>query len=449
MNATAKPPGPEITAEPKPSPTARSLRRLTLTGGGVCAVLAFGLGGWGAIASISGAVVAPGRVVVQSDSKLVQHREGGMVGAINVRDGDRVAAGDVLLVLDDTLTRADLGIVQARLDDMQTRIERLIAERDGAETIDWPDELEDRARREDQLAELIRAQELVFDARHLTRDGQRAQLGEQIVQAEEEIEGLVAQRDSKSEELVLIDEELVGLEELRSQELVSLNRLIALKREKTSVRGDQGRLTSEIARTRAAISETRLKLLQLDHDFQTDVVGQLSELRAQMTELQERKAAAEDRLRHIELRAPADGFVHELGVHTVGGVVGAGATVMKIVPDLDALVIEATVAPQEIDRIYQGQPARIRFTAFNQRTTPEFSGTVQNVAADASENPESGAQYFLVRIAMDDDERGRLGSNTLVPGMPAEVFIQTEARQVLSYLLKPISDQVERAFREE
>ncbi|MCB1492116.1 MAG: HlyD family type I secretion periplasmic adaptor subunit [Rhodobiaceae bacterium] len=431
------------------SATSRSLRRHILVGVAACAALVIGLGGWSAIASISGAVIAPGRVVVETDSKLVQHSEGGIVGAIHVKDGDRVAAGDILLVLDDTLTKANLSILQVRMDDLQTRVARLVAERDGAPAIDWPDDLSRRARSEDQLAALFRGQDLVFKTRRTTREGKRAQLKEQIVQAEEEISGLVAQRDAKSDELALIDQELAGLEELRSKSLVSVNRVIALKRQKTSVRGDHGRLVGIIARTRATISETRLKLLQLDLDFQTEVAGELNTLRAETDELLERKAAAEDRLRRIELRAPADGIVHQMNVHTVGGVVSAGETLMRIVPDLDALVIEAPVSPRDIDRVYRGQPAHIRFTAFNRRTTPEIDGAIETVAADAMTDPKSGAHYFLVRVALKDGERERLGSLSIVPGMPAEVFIQTESRRVLSYLLKPMADQVERAFREE
>ncbi len=420
-----------------------------LVGAAICTALVIGLGGWGAIASISGAVVAPGRVVVETNSKVVQHSEGGIVGAINVKNGDRVAAGDILLVLDGTLTKVNLSILQVRLDDVQTRVPRLIAERDMATHIDWPDEIKSRTRNEEQLAELFRGQELVFVARRTMREGQYALLKEQIVQAAEEIKGLVAQRDAKSDELFLIDDELHGLEELRSKFLVSQNRVIALKRQKTSVRGDHGRLVGAIARTKAAMSETRLKLLQLDHEFQTKVAGELNELRAQTAELLEKKVAAEDRLRRIELRAPADGFIHELSVHTVGGVVSAGDTLMRIVPNLDALVIEALVAPQEIDRIYRGQAARIRFSAFNQRTTPEIDGTVEHVSADATTDPKTGVNHFLIRIALNQGERDRLGSILIVPGMPAEVFLQTESRQVLSYLLKPMFDQIEKAFREE
>lgn len=429
--------------------TSRSLNRLIAFGFVVCVWLVFGLGGWGALASISGAVIAPGRVVVETSSKQVQHSEGGIIGAIQVKNGDRVEAGDILLVLDDTLTRANLAILRVRLDDLQTRISRLTAERDLAGKVKWSDAIINRAQNDDQLAELIRGQELVFETRRATQEGRRAQFNEQIVQAEEEIKGLAAQRDAKSDELVLIDEELAGLEELRSKSLVSVNRVIALKRQKTSVRGDHGRLIGEIARTKASVSETRLKLLQLDHDFQTEVAGDLNVLRAEEAELLERKAAAEDRLRRIELRAPVDGYVHELNVHTVGGVVGAGETLMKIVPDLESLIIEAPVSPQEIDRIYTGQPARIRFSSLNQRTTPEIDGTVAHVSADATLNPDTGIYRFLVRVTLNEGERDRLGSVPIVPGMPAEVFIQTESRQVLSYLVKPITDQVVKAFREE
>jgi HlyD family secretion protein len=442
-------PNPSPIAPRDASGTSRSLKRHILVGLAVCAALVVGIGGWGATASVSGAVVAAGRVVVETNSKLVQHSEGGIVGAINVRNGDHVAAGDVLLVLDDSVTRANLSIVQVRLDDMQTRVPRLIAERDMAAEITWPDAIANRAQTDEQLAELVRGQQLVFETRRETRQSRRAQLEEQIVQAEEEIKGLVAQRDAKADELLLMEEELAGLEELRSQSLVSTNRMIALKREETGLRGDHGRLVGAVARTRASISETQLKLLQLEQDFQSEVAAELNELRAQTAELLERKVAAEDRLRRLVLRAPADGLVHELSVNTVGGVVNAGETLMRIVPDLDALVVEAPVSPREIDRVHQGQQARIRFSAFNQRTTPEANGTVVRVSADATTDARTGASHFLVRVALAEGERERLGSLPIVPGMPAEIFMQTESRQVLSYLLKPMIDQVERAFREE
>jgi HlyD family secretion protein len=236
--------------------------------------------------------------------------------------------------------------------------------------------------------------------------------------------------------------------ELWEKKLIPYTRVTALEREKERLDGERGQLVATVAQSKGKITETELQILQIDQDMRSEVGKDLADIRGKTAELVEKKAAAEDLVRRVDIRAPQDGFVHQLVVHTVGGVVGPGETIMLIVPQADVLEAEARIAPQDIDQIRLGQRAVLRFAAFNQRTTPELDGEVSRVSADVSEDEKTGAQYYTVRIAVADGEIARLGGLKLVPGMPVEAFIQTSPRTVLSYLIRPVHDQIVRAFRE-
>ena len=426
----------------------RRMMPYMLAGTGAVVVLLGGLVSWSVMASISGAVIATGVVAVESRIKAVQHLEGGIVGEIVVRDGDHVKGGDLLVRLDDTLLKANLAISENQLIELLSRMARLEAERDGRTSIVFPNELKALVPPTAQTS-LMEEQSGLMRARVATRRGQVELLEQAIVQLEEEILGLEAQRASRDDQIGLIAKELDGLESLFDQGHTPITRLLALKRESANLRGDRGRIVADMARARGAIGENRLKILQVDNDAREKALTEIREIRVQVAELNERRNAVLEQLRRIEVRAPRAGIVHEMAVHTIGGVISPADTIMKIVPDNDRLIVEAKVEPQNIDQIAIGQAAVIRFSAFNQRTTPELNGAVIKVSADSLTDPSTGVAYYTIRAEVPEAERERLGTLVLLPGMPAEVFVQTGERSALSYLLKPFTEQLQHAFREE
>lgn len=429
------------------SPTRRSMRRHLVAAIVVVSVLVVGVGGWAATAVISGAVVASGSVVVDSNVKKVQHPTGGIVGELRVRDGDPVHAGDIVVRLDETVTRANLAIVTKGLGEMMARKARLESERDGLDTITFPAQLVAEADDPDRAAAMDSERKL-FNLRKTARSGQKAQLRERIAQLGEEITGLAAQQNSKAKEIALIERELAGVRELWKQNLVQLTRLTALEREAARLDGERGQLVAASAQAKGKIAETALQILQIDQDIASDVAKELREVDGKIGELVERKVAAEDQLKRTDIRAPQDGTVFQLAVHTVGGVITAGDPIMLIVPEADNLSVEVKVNPQDIDQLQPNQKAILRFSAFNIRTTPEIEGTVTRISADTSTDQRTGQSYYTIRIAMPAEQIERLGEVKLLPGMPVEAFMQTRDRTMLSYLIKPLHDQFLRAFRE-
>jgi HlyD family secretion protein len=277
----------------------------------------------------------------------------------------------------------------------------------------------------------------------------RLQLKERIEQLKEQIEGLKLQATAKTDEIKLIEDELVGVQDLWRKNLVPITRVTALKREETRLTGERGQMISAIAQARGKISETELQIIQIDQDLRSEVAKELREIQAKSAEFVEKRVVAEDQLKRIDIRAPQAGIVHQLNVHTVGGVIAAGDPLMLIVPEADDLAIEVKVAPQDIDQLKIGQKAALRLSAFNQRTTPEVNGEVKRIAADLLQDQKTSQSYYTARITMPDHEMTRLQGLKLVPGMPVEAFIQTGDRTALSYLMKPLSDQLSRAFRED
>ena len=411
------------------------------------ALLVVGVGGWMAVAQISGAVVAGGLIVVDSNVKKVQHLAGGIVGEIRVRDGDTVNAGDLVLRLDETITRANLQVITKQLDELAVRQARLRAERDGTETVQIPRALIGR-QGEPEVEEMLAGERTLFESRRMGRAGQKAQLRERIAQLNEEIAGLTAQQQAKATELELVKTELAGQQQLWAKNLIAITKYTAMQREAARLAGERAHLIAAAAQAKGKIAETELQVIQLDQDLRTEVIKDMRDIQAKEAELYERRVAAEDQLKRIDIRAPQAGIVHQLAVHTVGGVVIAGEPIMLIVPGGDALVIEAKVAPQDIDQVKLSQPAFVRFPAFNQRTTPEFNGVVSRISADISREPQTNQAYYVARIALPDKEMERLGQLKLIPGMPAEVHIKTTDRTALSYLVKPFADQFARAFKE-
>lgn len=401
--------------------------------------LVFGIGGWAAQAKLSGAVIAQGQVAVSQQVKVIQHRDGGIVSEILVRNGDAVRKGSVLFRLDETQTRVELTIVQGQLQQMLAMMTRLTAERDGAKSLDFKGLV--------IPAPLLESETKLFSENLGMLTNQKEQLRLQIIQLEQQVAAYRAQAQSNDAEQEIIDKELQKANNLLAKGLIQVAQQRDLARQKARNEGAKGELMARMAETENEISEVRIKLLSLDQNHRKEAQTEIVALEAKVAELREREVAARDRLTRMEVRAPVDGLIYDMQIHTIGGIVGAGATVMSVVPDSEEMSVEIQVPPTDIDRIAPGQPARMRFTAFNQRTTPEFHGTVDVVAAATATDRATGRPYYLATITPAD--LLALGSRKLMPGMPVEVYVQTEERSALSYLAKPFTDQMMRAFREE
>jgi HlyD family secretion protein len=431
----------------KPASAQASIRLHLIVGLTVVVLLAGGLGGWASTAEISGALIAPGSIVVESSVKKVQHPTGGVVGEVRAHDGDLVKAGDVVVRLDDTVTKANLAIVTKNLNGTLARAARLQAEQQGLDRIVFPASLLDRADDPD-VKDVMASEAKLFEVRTTGRVGQKQQLRERITQLKEEIAGLEAQARAKDQEIALVDKELVGVRTLYDQHLVQLTRLTTLERDSARLVGERAQYAASMAQAKGKITETELQIIQVDKDMVSDVSKDLREANDKIGEYVERKVTAEDQLRRVDIRAPQDGMVEQSTVHTVGGVITAGDAIMMIVPQADDLEVEAKVNPQDIDKLQIGEKTLLRLSAFNQRTTPELNGVVIRVSPDVTTDQRTGQSYYTIRVSMPPEEVARLGEVKLIPGMPVEAFVQTGDRTMLAYLIKPLHDQLMRAFRE-
>ena len=408
----------------------------------------FGLGGllWSATAPLEGAVAATGTLVLENNVKKIQHPTGGVVGKLFVQEGQHVAAGDQILKLDETATRANLGVVMNDLMANMARRARLLAERDGLFTPEFPRELLEQSNLDSDVATAIDSERKVFESRLISRNGQKSQLVERVGQLRREIEGLELQKRSTDIQLDVARKELADLRGLEGKRLVPRNRITALEREVARSDGVLGDTIAHIAQTEGKISETQLQIDQVDRDKLTDVNKDLREAETKISELRERRISAEDQLRRVEIRSPITGTVQQLIVHTIGGVVAPTDQIMIIVPDTDQLVIEARVNPQDRDQVKMNQASRVRFPSFNQRTTPELQATVFRISGDVIRDTQSGQSYYSVGVRVGEDELSKLRDAKLSAGMPAETFFKTSERTLMSYLLKPLTDHWQRSF---
>ncbi len=415
----------------------------------VVILVTFGIGGgWAALAQLNSAVIATGTVKVFSSRKLVQHLEGGIVKDIMVKNGDEVQEGQVLVVLDQTRAVADSRRVQTQYDQAAATVARLIAERDDAEAIKFPDHLMAR-RDQESVAETIDGQMKLFEARRQSHEGQLSMVGERMNQLKEEISGLRAQAEAKAEQIRLITEELEGLRELHERGYAPRTRILALERAAAQLRGERGDHVARVAQAKVLISEAELEKLQVTKTYREQVVAELRERQTEMYDLSETLDKVAFQLEHTEIRAPNSGIVVNKQVSAIGQVIRPGETVLELVPQDDSLIIEAQVRPQDVDDVHEGLGASIQLTGLSSRTTPRLEGTVTYVSADSLVDERSGMSFFTANIDVPDEELARIGENqTLMPGMPADVFIQTGARTPLQYLVQPISDSLGRAWRE-
>ena len=422
------------------------MRRRLLMGVVLTALLVGGLGGWGAVASISSAVIAPGLIVVDGHGKKVQHPTGGVIGEILVKGGSKVEAGEVVIRLDPTQTRAALGVVTSQQVQLEGRRARLAAERDQAKTVNFAKGyIESSA----EAADIAQSEQRLYAARVSAKEGQKSQLAERIGQFRKEIEGLQSQLLAKETEVKLVTEEYERVNDMYKKQLTPITRVLTAERDVTRLQGEQGALVSNVARAKGQISETEVQIISLDQTMQSESMKELREVEARLAELAERRNAAQDQLDRIDIKAPRSGVVHELQVHTVGGVIQPAETLMTIIPSDDKLAVEVRIAPTDIDQVTIGQKATLRFSAFNQRTTPEFIGEIQQIAGDLTKEPQTGVSYYIARIAISEEHQDDVRALKLVPGMPVETFVETGSRTAISYLFKPFSDQISRAFREE
>lgn len=416
-----------------------------LSGAALGVLLIGGAGGWAATAQLSGAVVAQGAVAVNQEVKAVQHRDGGIVSHINVWEGDPVVEGEVLISLDDATTRAELAIVRSQIMELTIRRARLRAERDGEAAVALPPGLDTS---NTAVAAVLEGEMRLFEGQRMSRESRKQQIELSIRQTGNEISGLQAQRQSKSEEIALVETESERIEQLLAGGLTERSRIHEIGRDLARLRGELGEVDAGIARAEGRISELRLQVIAIDDDSRTEAQRELRDVEARLAELVERESATKDRLLRTEIRAPISGVVNEVNVHTIGGVVTPAEVLVTIVPRDAELAVEVQVPPVMIDQVSAGQKARMRFTAFNQGTTPEITGEVRHVAAATIRDQATGQPFYLVEIAMTPEELARLPTSRLLPGMPVEVYIQTETRTALSYFMKPITDQFSRAFRE-
>lgn len=395
--------------------------------------------------SVSGAVVTAGTVAVEGEYKTVQHLEGGIVRKILVRNGDRVKAGDVLVRLDDTQARASMTATNGKFADYAMQEARLIAMRDRADRFEPPASVDLST---PENIKLLDAQKALFEARRTTYLGQSKVLTQRIAQTESELVGATAQLDTRGKELKLNDAELANVKPLFEKGFVNMQRIAPLERENVRLRGDVVNLKAQIAKLKSARTEAEARLAQADKEYSQQAADELQKVQAALAEQTETRKALTDRLQRTEIKSPADGIVHALAVHTEGGVLQPGGTALQIIPEDRKLVIDAKIAPRDIDKVHANQTASVRFSAFDSHTTPRLSANVKTVSA-AEVVDKDGKSFFTAVIEVPPTELTKLESgHRLVPGMPAEVYLETQSRSILSYFLKPLSDMLARTFRE-
>jgi HlyD family secretion protein len=423
--------------------TSRAIKRNLLAALLLVAVIGVAAA-FSAYAPLDGAVVTPGTIVVEGNVKKIQHPSGGVVAEIAVAEGASVSAGDLLMRLDETVTRANLDIIRNSLTTERARLARLQALRDGVKDPAFPADLAEGSNMGGMLEGEARLTRVLLNS----QEDQKRGLRERIEQSGQEIKGLEEQQISYNGQRDIVRKDLEDLLPLYKRGNIQRSRISALQRELMRNDGAIGDGLAKMAQSRAKIAETELQIVRIDHDFLAEIMTQLRETETKITELKERKIAAEDQLKRIEVRSPLSGIVHQLAVHTIGGVVSPSDVLMHIVPSSDRLAVEVQVKPSDIDQLSMGQDARVRFSAFDRRTTDELQGTLVRIAADLTHDRQNRLSYYTATVKIAQSELARLNGRKLMAGMPAEVLIKTGERTLASYILKPMQDQMERALRE-
>ena len=408
-----------------------------------------GAGGWAALAPLDGAAIAPGQVIVESQNRVVQHLEGGIIDELMVQDGDQVEKGDPLIVLSDTRARAELDVVESELREVLGREARLRAERVGADEIEFPEEL----LQQDipSARKIVEGQRGLFESRTEALDGQIDIYSQRIRALTQQMDGLRAMNRNLNSRIESYQEELKNWQELFEQELADRNRINEMQRELYRLQGEKASNESRLAELEIKIGETRSELLVTKQNYAEEVAERLRETQQTMADLRARRTALRDTLERTTITASVTGTVVAMAVHTVGGVVRSGDTVMEIVPSNQEYTIKVRVQPQDIDRVAIGQTADVRLSAFNQQTADIIEGELVGLSADALEDEKSEERYYEAKVKVTQAGRETMQHQGmyLLPGMPAEVMIKTGERTALQYLLDPVTRMFQRAFREE
>jgi HlyD family secretion protein len=423
-------------------------RGIAITGIATVTLFIGVLGTWSVYAPLESAAVGPGVIEAETSRKTIQHFEGGIIGEILVKDGDAVRAGQTLIRLDDTKPRTTLMALQGQFWDSLAREARLIAERDGKDTITWPERLEVQ-KADAGVAQVLAGQQKIFTTRRELFDSKRQVIEQRINQVNEEIAGYRAQEVASRQRIALINEEIKGVKELADKGLERKPRLLQLQRDLADIEGRRGELAAQIAKAQQTIAESDVQIINQQNDTQNDVANQLRDTQQKIHELSEQMQAASDVLSRIEVKAPQDGVVTDLKVHTRGGVIQAGEPLMDLVPAKDNLIVTVQVRPEDINVVREGLPAHVRLIPYKQRRTPQIDGKVIYVSADRLTDKRTNQPYYAAKVRLDAEELANLqGEIELYPGMPAEAMIRTGESTVAFYALAPVLDSFHRAFRE-
>ncbi|MGY8706745.1 HlyD family type I secretion periplasmic adaptor subunit [Bradyrhizobium sp. 18BD] len=433
---------------PTPTSPRGRLRGVTVAGNLLVLCFMLGLGTWASLAPLESAAIASGVVESESSRKTIQHLEGGIVSKILVSDGDIVRSGQTLVALEDTRASSEVQSLQGQFWDAAARAARLQAEQQRFERIAIPDALEQDSRQSGVAAAAVSAQQFIFQARLQVHESQLAVIRERRRQVEKEIEGLKAQETATGQRVDIVREELDMVATLVNKGLERRPRLLNLQRELADVEGRRGEIAAQISRAGQVISEQQATLFKLESERQNEIAQSLREAQNQIFQLRERLLAARDQLSRTEIKAPEDGVITDLRIHTAGGVIGAGAPLMDLVPRQDRLIVTARLRPEDIDVVHPGLNAEVHLVPYNQRRVPRLRGTVVRVSADRLLDKRTDQPYYATKIRIDD---GQIVANDIqiVPGMPVQVFITTGRGTVALYALRPLLDSFRGAFRED
>jgi len=431
----------------EPDPGAERLRRRTRRAYVLIAALVLGFFGLSAILQVGGAVVGSGEVAVESNVKTLIHPTGGILKALMVRDGDHVAKGQLLMRLDQGVSSVGAESAALGLEQLLARRARLEAERDGASSILFPPDL--TAKADARASEAMARERQLFALRRRERDGSIALLNQRVRQYDEQIASYQAQIAAIESQMTLIEPELAGLRKLHDRQLVTINRLNEMERTAVQMKGSKAALESNIAEARAHISEANEQILNVDKQIRSDAGNQLAEVVGQLNDQQVRVATTTDTVDRSEIRAPQSGVVDKVAYATIGSAVPPGQPLLQIVPDRDAMIVEARIRPQDVDQVRVGQAARVTFSGFNRQTTPDIPGKLTFVSPDLTSDQRTGQSFYRIKVRLDADALARAPQIALKAGMPAETFVETGNRSILSFLIKPLLDQLRYSMRSE
>jgi len=431
----------------EPDPGAERLRLRTRRAYVLIAALVLGFFGLSAILQVGGAVVGSGEVAVESNVKTLIHPTGGILKALMVRDGDHVAKGQLLMRLDQGVSSVGAESAALGLEQLLARRARLEAERDGASSILFPPDL--TAKADARASEAMARERQLFALRRRERDGSIALLNQRVRQYDEQIASYQAQIAAIESQMTLIEPELAGLRKLHDRQLVTINRLNEMERTAVQMKGSKAALESNIAEARAHISEAKEQILNVDKQIRSDAGNQLAEVVGQLNDQQVRVATTTDTVDRSEIRAPQSGVVDKVAYATIGSAVPPGQPLLQIVPDRDAMIVEARIRPQDVDQVRVGQAARVTFSGFNRQTTPDIPGKLTFVSPDLTSDQRTGQSYYRIKVRLDADALARAPQIALKAGMPAETFVETGNRSILSFLVKPLLDQLRYSMRSE